>query len=91
LKTKNKPGFQQRSRMDIIASILENCDEGSRKTRLIYRCNLSLSQFNLYKDYLVKVGLLKASKRQDNAEIFEITEKGKEFLKDYRKIKRSLE
>jgi len=74
-----------------MACILENSNESSRKTRLIYRCNLSLSQFNLYKDCLVETGLLKVSRREDGVEIFETTEKGKEFLRDYRKIKNILD
>lgn len=83
-------GFSRRSRMDIMACILENSNESSRKTRLIYRCNLSLLQFNLYKNCLAEIGLLKASKREDGVEIFETTEKGKEFLKAYGKIKTCL-
>jgi len=74
-----------------MACILENSSETSRKTRLIYRCNLSLPQFNLYRDYLFKVGLLKVSRREGGVEIFETTEKGKEFLIDYEKIKRILQ
>jgi len=74
-----------------MACILESSNESSRKTRLIYRCNLSLAQFNLYKDYLVEAGLLKVSTREDGAEIFETTEKGKEFLRDYKRIKSVLD
>ena len=74
-----------------MACILENSNESSRKTRIIYRCNLSLAQFNLYKDCLVEAGLLKVSTREDGAEIFETTEKGKEFLRDYKRIKSVLD
>jgi len=91
LKSKSDPIFLQRSRFDIMACILENSNASSRKTRLIYKCNLSLSQFNFYRGYLLKAGFLKASKRKDGAEIFETTEKGEEFLKGYRKISRILQ
>jgi len=74
-----------------MACILENSNETSRKTRLIYRCNLSLSQFNLYKDCLVDAGLLRVSTRQDGVEIFETTKKGKAFLEDYERIKKILD
>jgi len=87
LKSEKRSGFLQRSRIDIMACILENSNDKSRKTRLIYRCNLSLSQFNLYKDCLVETGLLDAARRGDGVEIFGTTDKGKEFLGDYRKIK----
>jgi len=87
LKSEKRSGFLQRSRIDIMACILENSNDKSRKTRLIYRCNLSLSQFNIYKDCLVDTGLLDVARRGDGVEIFGTTEKGKEFLTDYRKIK----
>ena len=90
MKTKSKPRFSKRSRMDIIACILEKSNEGSRKTRLIYRCNLSLSLFNLYKEFLVETRLLKVSRREDGVRIFETTQKGKQFLEDYGKIKTCL-
>jgi len=91
LVSKGQPRFLQRSRVDIMACILENSNETSRKTRLIYRCNLSLSQFNLYKDCLVKAGLLNVSRRGDGVEIFGTTDKGKNFLEDYKRIKKILD
>jgi len=87
LSSEDKFHFQQRSRIDIIACILENSNRGARKTKLIYKCNLSFSQFNLYKNCLVKAGLINVLTQNDGTEIFETTEKGKEFLKDYRRIK----
>ena len=74
-----------------MACILENSNEGSRKTRLIYRCNLSLAQFKLYRDCLIEVGLLRVSKLEDGTEIYETTDKGREFLKDYRNVKSILD
>jgi predicted transcriptional regulator len=86
----SKIGFSKRSRVDIIACILGNSNSSSRKTRLIYRCNLSLSQFNFYAECLMQGNLLK--KHEENGkEIYEITEKGKAFMKDYANIKEVLE
>jgi len=90
LKTETKSRFLNRNRLDIMQCILEN-SSGSRKTRLIYRCNLSLSQFNIFKDCLVEAGLLKVSKLKNGVEIFETTEKGKEFLSDYKHLRSILE
>jgi len=86
-----KTGFAQRSRVDIIACILEHSNRTSRKTRLIYRCNLSLSQFKMYETCLIDAGLLTKTRSKNNIEIYETTEKGKRFLKDYEKIKETLE
>ena len=83
----SKPRFLQRSRIDIIACILENSYDGSRKTRLIYGCNLSFSQLNRYIDCLVEAGLLKISRRENGKELFETTDMGKEFLGDYERVR----
>jgi len=90
LKTRSKIGFSQRSRLDIMACILKNSNESSRKTRLIYGCNLNLRVFNLYRKYLVSGGFLKVSRREDGVEIFDTTVKGKEFITDYKNIERIL-
>jgi predicted transcriptional regulator len=89
-KLKIKAGFSQRSRVDIMACVLENSNSSSRKTRLIYRCNLSLSQFNMYADCLIEAELLEKHERE-GIEIFETTKKGKDFLRDYEKIRNVLE
>lgn len=91
MTAKDKRRFLQRSRVDIIACILRNSNETSRKTRLIYKCNLSLSQFNMYAGCLIEGGLLKKDTRKNGAEIYETTAKGKTFLKDYGRIKRVLD
>ena len=81
------PHFFRKSRISIIACILENSNESSRRKRLASECNLNLSQFNQYKEFLVESGLLEASAREDGIKAFETTEKGKEFLRDYSSIK----
>jgi len=91
LPNKRETLFQQRSRIDIIASILECSINGVRKTKLVYKCNLNFSQFNLYKNCLIKAGLLSNLKQDNNTEIFKTTDKGKEFLEDYRRIKSILD
>jgi len=90
LRTRSKLGFSQRSRLDIMACILKNSNESSRKTRLIYGCNLNLRMFNLYRIILVRGGFLEVSRREDGVEIFDTTVKGKEFITDYRNIERLL-
>jgi predicted transcriptional regulator len=86
-----KRRFLQRGRVDIMSCILENSTKTSRKTRLIYRCNLSLSQFNMYATCLIEGQLLKKYLKEGNIKIFETTEKGKQFLKDYQKVKSVLD
>ena len=90
MKVKDKQRFLQRSRIEIIACLLAYSSKGSRKTRLIYGCNLSVSQFNKYSAYLIEGELLE--KRIDgNSDVYYTTEKGIEFLKDYEGIKKLLD
>ena len=71
--------------------LLEKSYDGSRKTRLIYGCNLSLSQFNKYAAYLIEGKLLTKKKDKNSFEIYKITKKGIEFLRDYEKIRKILD
>ena len=91
MAAKDKRRFLQRSRVDIIACILTNSNETSRKTRLIYKCNLSLSQFNMYAECLIEGGLLKRYSSGNGAEVYETTAKGRTFLKDYGRIRKVLD
>ena len=86
-----KARFSQRSRIDIIACILKRSNHGSRKTRLIYKCNLSMAQFKRYAECLIEGGLLTKYSGESGAEIYETSEKGKKFLEDYGRIIKILE
>ena len=88
--SKKKRRFSHRTKIDTMACILRDSNESSRKTKLISTCNLNSAQFDLFKNYLVEAGLL-VSTSEDGAEILETTEKGKEFLTDYHKIRSLLE
>lgn len=85
--TKGKLRCSQRSRIDVIACILENADESSKKTRLMCNCNLSHSQFSLYIDCLVEAGLLEVSVHEGGIEIYETTARGRSFMEDWKRIK----
>ena len=75
-----------RSRMDIMASILEEAKNPSRKTKIMYRCNLSFRQLKVYLKLLVGEGFLKEIPIKESetvAKAFQITGKGRSFLKAY--------
>ena len=84
--------FSRRGRLDIMATILTTSLNGSRKTNLIYKCNLSINQFKNYLDFLLEKGLLKKSIQKINSpyEVMETTKKGKKFLKKYKELKELL-
>jgi len=80
---------QKRSDIDIMANILNEAHEGARKTRIMYRCNLSHRQLRVYLKLLLDMGFLEFHSEKDNDELglFETTAKGLKFLEAYRALK----
>lgn len=79
-----------RGRMDIMASILHEARDGAKKTRIMYRCNLSFRQMKVYLNLLVEKKLLEvASFNQGNsiAKVYKTTKEGFVYLKTYDKLK----
>ena len=50
---------KRRDKLCIIAEILEIAKEGSLKTQIMYKANLSFTQLNDYLKYMLKTTLLK--------------------------------
>lgn len=75
----------RRSRMDIIADILSVAMEETKKTQIVYKANLNFRRVEGYLHYLLDRGLIENT---DGG--YKTTEKGKEFLSDYQKMKRLL-
>lgn len=59
--------------------MLEIAKEGSLKTQIMYKANLSYTQLGIYLDFLLENGFIKQAVR-DGKEIYVITEKGIDFL-----------
>jgi len=87
-----------RSRVEIMADMLnETClsSEGLRKTRMMYRCNLSSRQLKIYVKLLTEKGFLSvasfdSANGNGNYDIYRITEEGLFFLKTYGDLKRRM-
>ena len=75
---------QNRSRIEIMAAILERAAQGAKKTQMMYGANLSFYQIRGYIRYLLETGFLSFEKESG---LYWITNKGREFLKSYEKIK----
>jgi predicted transcriptional regulator len=70
---------KRRDKLSIIAEILEIAKDGSLKTQIMYRANLSFAQLNEYLKFMLKIQLL--NKFVDNGkEVYASTPKGLEFL-----------
>jgi len=85
-----------RSRTDIMADILNETRltrVGSRKTRLMYRCNLSFKQLKIYLRLLVGKGFLRVvliRGSNEEVEIYQVTEEGLSFLETYNDLRERL-
>lgn len=82
--------LQHRSRMDIIANILKEAVDGAKKTKIMYSCNLSFRQLQIYLSLLIEKNFLRVIHVEGSSgsmEFFEITSQGKAFLKAYNDIK----
>ena len=88
-QTKKRIGNSHRGRLDLIADILEASQGGIKKTYLMYRCNLSFRQLKYYLDFLLRTEFLciVAENVNPNYGLFQVTDKGKQFLKAYKGLK----
>lgn len=75
-----------RGRLDIIATILRSARVGVGKTSIMYKCNLSFKQLEVYLGFLLRKGHVKMVTRPggNNSRYFETTEMGLNFLQAYR-------
>lgn len=70
---------KRRDKLCIIAEILEIAKEGSLKTQIMYRANLSFTQLNDYLKFMLKTTLLKKFAERGKV-MYAATEKGLDFL-----------
>ena len=73
---------KNRTRIEIVASLLGIAEPGVRKMRLMYEGNLSFELLQKYLGSLMKAGMIE-EKQEGNQFIYRTTAKGLQFLKDY--------
>jgi CheY-like chemotaxis protein/predicted transcriptional regulator len=80
----------QRSKIDVIATILHICIEGSLKNHIIGKGNLSDSMTNHYLSILLYHNLLETYKDEDNSNrtYYKTTQKGKVVIEHYNEIQK---
>lgn len=77
---------RRRDRLTIMAEILNIAREGTLKTQIMYRANLSFAQLNEYLSLLQDVKLLKVN-TEDGRTTYKTTSKGIKYLENFSKIK----
>jgi predicted transcriptional regulator len=82
---KNGASSKRRDKLGIIAEILEIAREGTLKTQIMYRANLSFAQLNDYLKFMLKKGLLNKFNAKGK-EVYIATEKGLDFLQRHSEL-----
>ena len=75
-----------RTRIEILASILNVASNGSLKTHIMYKANLSHRQLEKYLEFLIRNMLLEETNEPDVGRRYRLTQKGIDFLKDYSRL-----
>jgi predicted transcriptional regulator len=70
---------KRRDKLSIIAEIVEIAKDGTLKTQIMYKANLSFAQLNDYVKFMLKTGLMNKF-RANGKDVYAATEKGLEFL-----------
>lgn len=81
----SNPATKRRDKLFIVAEILDIAKDGSLKTQIMYRANLSFTQLNDYLRFMLKISLLDKV-RENDKETYRATDKGLDFLQRYREI-----
>jgi len=76
---------KRRDRLSVIADILGIAREGSLKTHIIYRANLSVAQLNNHLSFLLDANFLDAVGNPKRT-IYKTTKKGLRYLQSYKEI-----
>ena len=81
-------GWSNRGWLEIIEFILSMCENGARKTHVMYRSNLNSKQINEYLNFLLASGMLEKMQERPNSKrsIYRTTELGKSFIIKYKQI-----
>ena len=70
---------KRRDKLSIIAEILDISKEGTLKTQIMYKANLSFAQLNDYLKFMLKTSLL-SKFRANGKDVYTATDKGVDFL-----------
>jgi predicted transcriptional regulator len=84
----NAAGWSNRGWLEIIEFILLMCENGARKTHVMYRCNLNSKQINQYLEFLLDSGMLEILQERPNSKryIYKTTDLGKKFITHYKQL-----
>ena len=76
---------ERRGKLEIIIDILSVAMNEAKKTEIVYKANLNFKRVGKYLPYLEEKGLI-----ENIGSEYKTTEKGKQFLRDYKKMREQL-
>jgi predicted transcriptional regulator len=81
-------GWSNRGWLEIIQFILLMCENGAKKTHVMYRCNLNSKQINEYLNFLLECGMLEKIRERSNSKryIYKTLELGLKFISSYKQL-----
>lgn len=84
----NAAGWSNRGWLEIIEFILLMCENGARKTHVMYRCNLNSKQINQYLEFLLDSEMLETIQERPSSKrhIYKTTDLGKKFIAHYKEL-----
>jgi predicted transcriptional regulator len=74
-----------RGKIEILADVLDHCQEGLKKTHIMLRAHLGYEQICYYLPHLINAGLV-TQVIVAGSVVYRTTENGREFLKNYYNI-----
>lgn len=81
-----------RSKVRILADMMRciqgEGEDGAGPTKILYAANLSHDRLTQYLEELVEKALIIQTEVNDDSRVYHLTEKGREFLKEYVKVER---
>ena len=79
-------GHERRGRVEIMMDILDETLGGVNKTSIVYRTNLNFNMAERYLPLLLNRGLI-VKLDGERGDVYKITERGREVLKNYKQIR----
>ncbi|MHA1907408.1 MAG: winged helix-turn-helix domain-containing protein [Candidatus Thorarchaeota archaeon] len=73
---------------DMMRAIQSEGEDGAGPTKILYAANLSHDRLTQYLDELIEKELIQTIEEDETNRSYSLTEKGREFLNEYKKIER---
>jgi predicted transcriptional regulator len=73
---------------DMMRAIQNEGEEGAGPTKILYQANLSHDRLTQYLEELVEKELVQESGEGESGRVYSLTEKGREFLREFVKMEK---